>query len=327
MKPLRLGIIGCADIARRRFMPAVLGTKGIQAVAVAEEYDQRKLALFSEEYDLETVSGYEELINRQDIDAVYVPQPPAMHYQWAKLALQAGKHVLVEKPATVSAAQSEDLISIAAEKGLALHENYMFRYHSQIQAIRNMINEGQLGEIRLYRMSFGFPKRPDGDFRYIKALGGGALLDAGGYTIKLVSLLADGGVTVQSAALKGLEGYEVDMYGSATLTDSCGTVFQVGFGMDCAYQCSVEVWGSKGRLYTNRVFTAPEDYAPVLFLENAAGRKEITLQPDAHFRHSIEVFLREIEDDQERFSMYRDISVQAHLVDEIRRIAEEGGRN
>ena len=129
MKPLRLGIIGCADIARRRFMPAVLGTKGIQAVAVAEEYDQRKLALFSEEYDLETVSGYEELINRQDIDAVYVPQPPAMHYQWAKLALQAGKHVLVEKPATVSAAQSEDLISIAAEKGLALHENYMFRYH------------------------------------------------------------------------------------------------------------------------------------------------------------------------------------------------------
>ena len=82
----------------------------------------------------------------------------------------------MEKPFTTSLQETERLLTLAAEKRLAVHENYMFLYHSQFAAIQKMIADGSLGEIRLYRMSFGFPMRGQGDFRYNKALGGGGTL-------------------------------------------------------------------------------------------------------------------------------------------------------
>ncbi|HAW15559.1 MAG TPA: oxidoreductase, partial [Clostridiales bacterium] len=125
---IRLGIIGCAEIAFRRFMPAALAVEGLKVVAVAEEYAPAKLESFKNEYGLETMTSFQELIDREDIDALYIPQPPALHFKWAKAALEAGKHVLVEKPSTTSLEDSKALVDLAASKGLALHENYMFIY-------------------------------------------------------------------------------------------------------------------------------------------------------------------------------------------------------
>jgi hypothetical protein len=107
------------------------------------------------------------------------------------------------------------------------------------------------------------------------------------------------------------------MYGSATLSNDEGTVCQIGFGMDCSYRCSLEVWGSKGRLFTNRVFTAPDGYEPVVLIENADGTKEVKLSADSHFEHSIEAFINEIEDSDARMSMYEDILLQSRLVGEF----------
>lgn len=314
---IRLGILGCADIAYRRFMPAVQQVKEVQVVAVSEEYDKSKLPLFCKEYGLETVDSFEELINRSDIDALYIPQPPALHYKWAKAALEAGKHVLVEKPSTISYDLTKELVDIAREKNLALHENYMFQYHSQIKEIQDLIREGIIGDVRLYKANFGFPMRAQNDFRYSKNLGGGALLDAGGYTAKLATLFLGKSVKVDTAQLNTIPGFEVDMYGSASLSNDLGEVCQIGFGMDCSYQCCLEVWGSKGRLFTNRIFTAPDGYEPILLIESQDGNREIKLKADSHFEHSIRMFVEEIDVAKAKADMYEEILLQARLVGDI----------
>ena len=316
---IRLGIIGCAEIAFRRFMPAALAVEGLKVVAVAEEYAPAKLESFKNEYGLETMTSFQELIDREDIDALYIPQPPALHFKWAKAALEAGKHVLVEKPSTTSLEDSKALVDLAASKGLALHENYMFIYHSQIAQIKDLAARGKIGDVRLIKASFGFPMRAANDFRYNKALGGGALLDAGGYTLKLATSFLGDTVRVTTAQMNYLEGFEVDMYGSASLVNDSGLVCQVSYGMDNAYRCSLEIWGSTARLTTNRIFTAPENYEPVVFIENNDGRQEIKLSKDSHFSHSIEAFLNEIGDASSRDKMYNEITLQAGLVEALRK--------
>lgn len=320
---IRLGILGCSDIAFKRFMPAAQRVEGLEVVAVAEEYDRRKLEPFCSAYGLQGMEDFAAVIGREDIDAIYVPQPPALHYKWAKLALEAGKHVLVEKPSTTEYALSEDLVNTARAKGLALHENYMFQYHSQIARIREMIAGGAIGEVRLYSASFGFPMRSQNDFRYNKALGGGALLDAGGYTAKLATLLLGPDIRVAAARMNGMDGFEVDMYGSASFVNGEGTVCQISYGMDCSYRCSLEVWGSKGRLMTNRIFTAPDGYQPKVLIERQDGTEEIALEADSHFRRSIERFVAEIGDEAARGEMYRDILIQARLVEDMRRLGAQ----
>lgn len=317
-KKIRLGILGCAEIAFRRFMPAIKNVEGIEVITVAEEYDPTKLETFCQEYNLERNSSFEEIISRKDIDAVYIPQPPSLHYKWAKKALQSGKHVLLEKPSTNSYELTKELVEIARKKKLALHENYMFTYHSQIREIKELIDNKEIGDIRLIRANFGFPMRAQNDFRYNKELGGGALLDAGGYTVKLATLFLGDSVKVDTSKLISMDGFEVDMYGNATLSNDENVVCQVGFGMDCQYQCNLEIWGSKGKIYTDRIFTAPSDYKPKVFIEYGNETKALTLNEDSHFQHSIEKFCEEVFNEDVRENVYREIIIQAKLVEKIK---------
>ncbi len=322
---VRFGILGCSDIAYRRFMPAAAGLPNVKVQAIAEEYAPGKLDFFCSEYGLEQEAGFEALLHRDDIDAIYVPQPPALHYKWAKRALECGKHVLVEKPSTTEYADSKALVELARQKGLALHENYMFQYHSQIAEIHRILSDGTIGDVRLVRTDFGFPLRSRNDFRYAKNLGGGALLDAGGYAFKLATLLLGDSVRAEAAQLSYMPGFEVDMYGSACLRNREGVVCQAGFGMDCQYRCSLDIWGSKGQLYTDRIYTSPPMHEPLLEIRTAKSSQTIRLKPDEHFAHSIEAFLLEMSDRDRRESMYLEILLQAKLVDEVRNLAQENG--
>lgn len=217
---MKIGIICASDIAKRRFMPSLNQIESIEFVGIAVnspeerfekvfpekevidgviETSRKKAQIFADMYGGKIFDSYEEIINSDEIEAIYIPLPPSLHYKCAKKALMAGKHVLLEKPFTIELEETEELINIAREKNLALHENYMFTFHSQIEDINNIVFSGEIGDIRLYRICFGFPMRAVNDFRYNKSLGGGALIDAGGYTIKYASLLLNDTIKVSSA--------------------------------------------------------------------------------------------------------------------------------
>ena len=333
---IRIGIICPSEIAFRRFLPSLQKAEGFEYVGVAiankEEFvgatdevlakERAKAQTFVDNYGGKIFEGYGNLIGSSEVDAVYLPLPPALHFQWAKQALQKGKHVLVEKPSTTSLADTQELISIAEEKGLALHENYMFVFHNQIAAINEIVKSGEIGDIRLYRISFGFPRRDARDFRYNKALGGGALLDAGGYTMKLATELLGSSVRLVAATANFLPEFEVDMYGSATMVNDKGVVAQLAFGMDNDYKCDVEVWCSKGTLTSSRVLTAPAGFVPTYTIKKNQEYETRSLPADDAFLKSILRFGLCVKEDSIRKENYVLIEHQEALVEKFRELSK-----
>lgn len=335
MATIRIGIICPSEIALRRFMPAIGKCGGAEYVGVAhasrEEWDgevsdglmnaeQVKAETFRARYGGRVFAGYGELLASPGVDAVYLPLPPALHFRWAKAALERGKHVFLEKPSTTSAGDTKELIGLAAAKDLAVHENYMFAFHKQMEEIADIVKSGELGEVRLYRVAFGFPRRGANDFRYNKALGGGALLDCGGYTLKLASILLGETARVSTSNLNYSDGFEVDLYGSATMVNDDGVTAQLSFGMDNSYKCDLEIWGSKGCLTAGRILTAPDGFEPSAELRIGNETRTVKLSADDAFKKSIEKFCRCVRDRRERARNYTELIKQAELVEQIKEV-------
>jgi len=334
---IRIGVICPSEIAFRRFMPTLQQASNFEYIGVAaalysewsegEQSSTNKSAIpteyekarkFAETYGGKVFEGYENMVTSSEIDAVYLPLPPALHFKWAEKALRNGKHVFVEKPSSTSLLDTTKLVNLAKNNGLALHENYMFIYHNQLKAINDIINSGELGEVRIYRINFGFPKRDSRDFRYNKLLGGGALLDAGGYTLKYASFLLGNDGIITTATANFLTDYEVDMYGSATMQNSRGEVAQISFGMDNDYRCELEIWCSKATLTTNRILTAPAGFVPTCTIKKNQETETRTLPADDAFLKSILQFEQCINNAATRIEEYKIIEHQSALVERFK---------
>lgn len=342
MKKYNVGIICPSEIAFRRFLPSLLCVSEFSfagvAIASPEEWasdgnvsdatiaiidkERHKARSFVDNYGGHIFEGYQSLINSPEVDVVYLPLPPALHFKWAKRVLESQKNAFVEKPFTTSLEDTQVLLSIAKENNLAVHENYMFVFHKQIQAIKDLITEGEIGKVRQYRISFGFPRRAVNDFRYNKALGGGALLDAGGYCMKYASwLLGDSARLVCANSYHEPE-FEVDVFGSATMVNEEGTVVQMSFGMDCDYKCELEAWGSTGTLTTGRILTAPDGFEPEMVIKHNQAFETKMLPADNAFEKSIRRFLDCINNEVIREENYRIIERQAFFVDQYNKLVK-----
>ena len=318
-KKIRIGVLGTANIALRSIIPEIQNLKDeYDLVGVATRNLQNKTDTIPE---LNLIEGYDQLLDEEIIDAVYIPLPNSMHYEWVKYSLNKGLHVLVEKSMACSHAEVVELNNIAREKDLVLVENFQFRFHSQLTYILRLLKEKLLGELRCIRSSFCFPPFSDkNNIRYNESLGGGALLDSGAYPVKLSQILLGNDVKVTSAVLNKEKDFNVDIWGGAFIEQQHGNLFsQVTFGFDHYYQCNVEIVGSKGKLYTNRIFTAGDSIKPKIILEtNANGLEEVELEPDNHFRNMLLYFYKLIAGLEDRNGEYSDNINQARLLEELK---------
>lgn len=294
MTKYNLGILGTADIAYRRFLSALSKNKTISYVGVASR-SINKTDKFIQTFGGIGYSSYDELINDDNIDIVYIPLPPALHYEWGKKALLAGKHVFMEKPFCTKFSDTKELCKIARTRKLVVYENYMFLQHKQLKVIKELLNRKIIGKIRLIRIAFGFPKRDVNDFRYNKELGGGALLDCGGYTVKLANELLGDTIKLNYVSLIK-ENTDVDISGNAAFENANQLVAQISFGMDNSYKCELEIWGSNGTIKAPRIFTAPSDYEVNLQLEQNGKIENIYVGADDQFLNSINHFEKCIND-------------------------------
>jgi predicted dehydrogenase len=337
-----MGVLSPSDIASRRFMPALAKVKGVEFAGIATADPTERIArepvpesclkvcdhiqtkssvkadAFIRGYGGKLYTSYSALINDPEIDAVYIPLPPALHYSWGKGALNANKHVFMEKPFTVQLKDTVELLALAKKKGLTVTENYMFAYHAQVETLLDVVRQGTLGEIRIIRIDFGFPFRGADDFRYNKDLGGGALLDCGGYTLRLANILLDSNVRVMAVSLNTTEGFGVDVHGSVTLQSDDGKVAQIAFGMDNEYRCTLDIWGSRGSLLSDRILTAPVGFIPRATITVKGESEVIELPEDDSFMKSIENFILCIKDEEKRKKAYQDVFDQSRLVEEVR---------
>lgn len=315
-RPLRLGVLGCADIASRRMLPAMVHQPLVDLVAVASR-DLARARSFAGRFGCEAVEGYERLLARPDVEAVYIPLPTEIHAEWSVRALRAGKHVLCEKPAATSLQEASQMTEAAREGGLLVMESFMFLHHGQHARVRELLREGAIGRLREVSADFGIPAPP-------AAASSGtlsSLLETGVHPLRAARLFAGEGLEVVGAALSPARAAGPDTSGSVLLRSPSGVTVRVGFGWDRAYRCTYELWGSEGRLSLDRAFTTPDSHAPVLRLERSDGTREIRITPEPQFEHTAGAFARAVRGGVGFGAHHDDLLRQAALVDAVRRSA------
>ncbi|MEU8231230.1 Gfo/Idh/MocA family oxidoreductase [Actinoplanes sp. NPDC048967] len=320
MSALRIGVLSAADIAVRRILPALRDRPDVRLAAVASR-DPAKARRVADAFDCAAVTGYAKLLERDDVDAVYVPLPPGLHTEWVSQALAAGKHVLVEKPATVSVTDTARLTRQAAAQGLVLRENYMFPHHAQHRAVRDLISRREIGRVRSLTATFTIPPRDPADIRYQAALGGGALFDLGGYPVRVARYFLGSDLTVLAAGLRTGAGTDdpVDVAGHAVLCTTDGVLAHLTFGLDGPYRSEYRIAGSRGEIEVNRAFTPPADHPPEITVTRSGGSERLALPPDDQVGNALGAFLRAIREGDSHADA--GIVRQAQLVEEIRRRA------
>jgi predicted dehydrogenase len=214
--PLRIGTLGAARITPMALIRPAREVPGAEVKAVAAR-DEARARKFAAKHGIPRVHpSYDALLADPEIDAVYNPLPNGLHCEWTLGALEAGKHVLCEKPLASNAAEAERMADAAEKTGLVLAEAFHWRYHPLASRMRAVLESGVLGRIRRVEASMCIPLPIPGNIRYRLDLAGGATMDTGCYAISLARFLAGAEPEVVSAEAK-LSSPGVDRYMRAEL--------------------------------------------------------------------------------------------------------------
>jgi NDP-hexose-3-ketoreductase len=310
-KKIRLGVLGCASIARRSMIPAILELGGYFELAGVASRDGAKAAEFAAEFGCAAYDCYAQLVAAPDVDALYIPLPSGLHKEWIHQALLAGKHVYAEKSIATCYADAEGMVENARKRGLALMEGFMFQYHSQHQQVKQLLASGAIGELRHFHSSFGFPPLQDSDFRYDNELGGGVLLDAAGYPLRAAHFLLGEQFEVRAATLHHDAAKGTQTFGSAFLANKYGIGASLAFSFDNFYQCRYELVGQRGKITAERAFTPRADFRPKIVIEAA---------PDNHFSKALLAFHAAVDNSETRAERYCEILLQSKSLAQIKRL-------
>lgn len=318
--PLRFGILGCADIAWRRTLPAMADEPSVRVVAVASR-DRDKAAAFADRFGAAAVTGYADLLARDDVDAVYVPLPTGLHAEWVARALASGRHVLSEKPLSTDRDSAKRLLDTAAAGGLLLWENLTFVHHTQHRVIRELVMAGELGDVQEVTATFGIPPLPSTDIRHRPELGGGALLDLGPYVAQTAVLYLGPELELLASSVRVDPGSGVDVSGAALLRTPAGATAHLSYGFAHQYRGAYSIWGTEGRLVLDRAYTPPPDWAPTIRIHRQSGVAERMLPAENQFRNSVRSFAEAIRLGEPRPMDAVNILRRADLLDRLRATA------
>jgi len=297
MDEIRWGILGAAAIAVDKIIPALQQSSCCLVEALASRSPD-KARLISNRFSIpKAYDSYEALLRDKQIDAVYIPLPNSLHVEWSILALNAGKHVLCEKPLGINAPDVIHLMEAAARHPeLKVMEAFMYRFHPQWLGVREIIRTGKIGELRQVHSVFSFFDEDPSSILNIEKLGGGSLLDIGCYCISLSRYLYD------DEPRKLLSYLEID---GRFETDRHGSVIMV-YGADktatfiCHTQLSefqkVTILGSSGRIEMITPFIVEPEEPAILQVHSGTKAETITLDPCNQYILQFEQFVRSIVD-------------------------------
>ena len=298
MKPIVWGVLGTARIALERVIPAMRPSESCDVRAIASR-DASRAAEAAEAMGVPRSCGsYEELLADPAIEAVYNPLPNHLHVEWSIRALEAGKHVLCEKPIACSAAEVAPLIDARDRTGLLVEEAVMVRDHPQWSRVRGLIDDGRIGALRNVQLSYSHFNDDPRDIRNRTAMGGGGLLDVGSYCCTIARLIF-GSEPLRAVALLDRDPrFGVDRFATALLEFAEGHASFFCSMQSSRYQM-VQIVGTTGWMRAEVPFAHPPDLPARLVIgSNVAPGTEsdeiIRFEPVNQYRLQAERFGRQI---------------------------------
>ena len=268
---LRIGILGAARIARK-FVDGVAGSTKVAAVAVAARERSRADAFAATAGVPLVFDSYDALLQSNAIDAVYNPLPNSLHAEWSIRAMDAGKHVLCEKPLAASRAEAELMFAAARRNGVRLVEAFPYRSQPQTLHMQQLINDGAIGRVRMIWATFAFTLANRQDIRLDPLLAGGALMDLGSYPLSLIRMIA--GESPQSMSVMGeLDPAGVDSAALVSLRFGNGTLAQASCSFSAAVHRQALIAGDDGVIETTYA-NHTTDLPPLLLLRRGRDRRD-----------------------------------------------------
>jgi predicted dehydrogenase len=268
MTALRWGILSTADIARRKVVPGMRKAARCEITAIASR-DEATVRRVAAELEIPRAhASYEALLADPEVDAVYIPLPNHLHAEWTIAAVQAGKHVLCEKPLAMTAADAERMVGAAEVAGVQLMEAFMYRLHPSWLKVHELVRSGHIGPLTSVQSWFSYYNDDATNIRNIREAGGGALFDIGSYCVNLSRWLFGAEPDDVQAAIRRDPELGVDTLTSSILS------FADGFA---SFTCStraeddqrVHIYGTRGRISIGIPFNIPPDRPTEVYV--AAG--------------------------------------------------------
>ena len=314
-KKIRFGILGCADIAKRKFIPALLKSRLAEFAGIASRSKERRNDI-AQRYKVKGYS-YESLIRSDEIDAVYIPLPNYLHFEWCIKALEENKHVLCEKPIVLDLDSAYRLTRLAKRHNRLLMEGFMFLYHKQHHKIKEIIERKMIGEPVLFRSSFGFFWNNPDNFRMKKEMGGGVIYDTGGYPLSIIRLLFNTEVKEATGYIHyNKKGLDLSFTATAKLENSMLAQLHGSFIQQ--YECFYQIVGTKGKITLDRCYTTPADLDNFIYLKKGYDDKRIKISAQDHFKNMIDYFCNNINSNQVKERLRKEIVLQAKAMQLIR---------
>lgn len=294
MNKVKWGVLGTAKIAREKVIPAMQKSTYCDVVAIAsrEKEKAQKTAL---DLKIEKSYGdYDALIDDAEIDAIYIPLPNHLHVEWAIKALNAGKHVLCEKPIGLTTVQAQELLLVSKEKPhLKVMEAFMYRFHPQWQRAKELVDNGSIGDLQIVQSFFSYYNTDKNNIRNITEAGGGGMMDIGCYCVSFARFLFD------KEPLRVLGTIEFD---ADTSTDKLASGIIDFANGTSTFTCStqltpyqrVNIVGTEGRIEIEIPVNAPPDKQTRIWLHSKDGIEEITFEAIDQYTLQADAFSKAI---------------------------------
>ncbi len=315
---MRLGLVSTADI-NRKVIPGAQESEKVDLVAVASR-DRRRAEEYASTWGIERAYGsYEELLEDPDVDAVYISLPNTMHREWSIRSVEAGKHVICEKPFSKRASDVEEAFDAADRAGRLLTEAFMYRHNPQTAKLAELVREGAIGELRVVRSAFSYSLYDTENIRLRTDVEGGSLMDVGCYCVSGSRLLAGEPETVSGQAYIGPSGTDWVFTGAMRFPGDVHALFDCGTCL--AERDELEAIGTEGSLFLDDPWHCHE---PVIELRRDDGVEEIRLDAVDSYRLELENLADAIAGDAPLLLGREDALGQARTIEALFRSAETG---
>ena len=315
---VKWGIVSTANI-NRKVIPGAKASPKVDLVAVASRTQERADA-YAREWGIERAYGsYDALLADPEIEAVYISLPNTLHCEWSIRAVQAGKHVLCEKPLSRHVDEVESAFDAAEREGRLLSEAFMYRHNSQTRRLKELVDGGAIGELRLIRSAFSYGLYDEGNIRLRTDFEGGALMDVGCYNVSGSRLLGGEPERVFGEAWFGPSGTDWVFTGALRFPDNVVATFDCGTAL--AERDELEAIGSEGSLFLDDPWHC---VSPVIEVRRADGVERIELEREDSYQLELENLSDAIRGEAELLLARGDAVGQARALEALHESATTG---